>query len=63
MEILLKARQKNFLQNEENDFKLAFKKRKIIDFKIYQKNKISKKAIPANVTLVFLNIKTKILLV
>ena len=33
-------------------FKLAFKKRKIIGFKKYQKNKIAKKAIPANVTLI-----------
>ena len=31
---------------------LGYKKRKIISFKIYLKNKIAKKAIPAKVTLV-----------
>ena len=52
MEILWKARHKNILKNKKKSFKLSFKKRKIIGFKIYLKKKIAKKAIPANVTLV-----------
>ena len=35
MDFLWKAKQKNVLQNKRKSFKLAFKKRKIMGFKIY----------------------------